>query len=614
MPLKTVLLSGILTFTLTLFTATDSFALQYVDDNDVETEESSSEELFDEALQLYEDAEFIEAARLFSEVDGAEAALFAGKSYFAAGNYTLAGRYLQSITSEAADEIYYDAQYTLALTDYRTGNFGRALDLLYSLKDKPEIDDEADELYISIMHFLNKNQRKTAFRQSGIDSVRYDLVEYALEYNRPGTVKSLIDAVAYSFDTQVDSSRIESIREKADNLEEERGDTVKTAPAPPGTVYDIGIPLPAFDPDEDEYPVARGLYHGILKAAEEFNQRNEDRKISLHHRDPSGDTTPEAVLNELSWNQNVNMVIGPLFSESAYAMAGDVEGYGIPMIPPLANSDTLNIDNPYIYQPNPTFAKRGKALARFAVNDLDKDTLAVITETDTQGMEEAYAFREEAERLGAKVVHFFQDRFIDRGYDVSDYTPHFAGDEAFLSDSEKENVILRDIDALFLGFTGRGANTLIDLVMTDLEATRADMTILGSTEMANMNFSDRRLNNFDIYYMDSMYLDEESEQVQSFAESFEEASGFEPNQFAYLGYDVADFLFKTLEEHPNPADLKRVIRDRPKYEGLILTIMFANSHINSGMNFFRMTSDGPEYHGEQDLEYVIEELLEEEAE
>ncbi len=609
-----VLLTGILFFV--FLTTPSQHILQATpltdDDNDEEVD-PDFEERFNEALAKYEETEYLEAARLFAKLDEVEATLFAGKSYFAAGYYALALRYLTSVTEEAPAEVYLDARYTLALADFKIGNYGRSLDVLYTLLEESEIQDEADELYTSILHFLNKDQRKKAFHESGTDSVRYDLIEYALEFNSPTSVRHLTEAVRHSFDAQVDSARIEKIQAKADTLYEERGDTTEVAPAPPGMVYNVGIPLPAYDPDDSQFPVAQGLYFGIQKAADEFNQRNEDRQISLHHEDPDDeDASPESVLSKFAWNFNSDLIIGPLYSESAYKMTRDVEDYGIPMVPPLANSDTLNLDNPYIYQTNPTFAKRGRALARFAVQELEMDTLAVMTERDTQGMEEAYAFRDEAERQGAKVIHFFQDHFVDRGYDVSDYTPHFAGDDRYLDDDEKEDVIIRDIDGLFLGFTGRGAQTLIDLVMTDLEATRSEVAVLGSSEMANFNFSDRRINNFDIFFMDFMYLDDERSRVKDFKEEFEDETGMEPSQFSYLGYDVADFLFKTLEEHPNPKDLKRVIRDRPHYEGLIIDIVFANSHINTGMNFFELTEDGPVFIGEKDLEELVEELAEEE--
>lgn len=612
-----VLLTGFLFFILLILpleSLSQDVTFNENDDNDEEVD-SDFEERFNEALAKYEEANYLEAARLFSELEEVEATLFAGKSYFAAGYYALASRYLTSVTDEAPPEIYLDARYTLTLADFRSGNYGRSLDVLYSLLDEPDIQDEADELYTSILHFLNKNQRKKAFNESGTDSVRYDLLEYALEYNKPGAVRDLIDAVAFSFDTHVDSSRVDSLYARADTLYAQRGDTVDVAPAPPGMVYNVGIPLPVFDPDDNQFPVAQGLYFGIQKAAEEFNQRNEDRQISLHHLDPEGeDSSPQSVLSKFAWNFNTDLLIGPLYSESAFQMVDDVESYGTTMVPPLANSDTLNLDNPYVYQTNPTFAKRGRALARFAVQELEMDTLAVMTDRGTQGMEEAYAFRDEAERLGANIIHFFQDRFVDRGYNVSDYTPHFAGDKSYLDEDEKEDVILRDIDGLFLGFAGRGAQTLIDLVITDLEATRSDIAILGGSEMANFNFSERRINNFDIFFMDFMYLDEERSRVQEFAEEFEEEAGLEPSRFTYLGYDVADFLFKTIEDHPNPANLKRVLRDRPRYEGLIIDINFANSQINTGMNFFEMTLDGPVFIGEKDLEELVEELQESEEE
>src|SRR5699024_10436046 len=116
-------------------------------------------------------------------------------------------------------------------------------------------------------------------------------------------------------------------------------------------------------------------YFGYIMAAEKFNRRHTDKKAFIRYQNTgtSMDSAAYALTN-LAWNYNADVVLGPLFSDQARSMARMAEQYQIPLVAPLANSDTLNIDNPYVYQANPTFISHGEKMAAFAVNQLKMDT------------------------------------------------------------------------------------------------------------------------------------------------------------------------------------------------------------------------------------------------
>ncbi len=549
---------------------------------------------FQRALELYENSDFLEAARLFSEIQTVEAQLFTGKSYFAAGHYLMAKNFLQRVPSSAPDEIRDDALFTLALCDFQAKNFGASLDLLHRLKNNgysENLREEAGSLYTQILDYITTEQRKSAFYQSRLDNVRFDIVESSFRRLNRAEGLALVSAAERSLLVSRDSLALEDLRNWADSLPDERDDVVRYAPAPEGIMYNVGLALPEFDITEPEYAVSQGLYYGVLMAAEEFNRRNDNRKISLHHHNPDTELGPQKAVTEFAWNHNADFIIGPLFSQSAYEMAEMAKRYQIPLIPPLANSDDLNFHNPYVFQINPTSEKRGIAMARFAVRQLRMDSLAVISELNTPGAIEAQAFRQEAERLGATITHFFLRDFASRGYDVSDVTPWFAGSEQFIDTTRYE---LRKVDALYLAFTGDAAPTLINLIMNNLEATRSNVTILGNQELQNIDMSAQRHRRFDMFYTEVFDLNMERDEVKLFIEDYQNLTGIEPNMFAYLGYDVGTYLFQTLEKVQNPIHMKRAIISQPRHRGLIMDIHFNRDHVNDMLKIYEIKPGGDE--------------------
>ncbi|MGM0545083.1 MAG: ABC transporter substrate-binding protein [Bacteroidota bacterium] len=552
----------------------------------------SQAQSLDEGIEMYEEGNYEKAVEFFDDIDSPQARLFSGKSYFGLGKYLTAKTYLSQVDDEADEDIYLEAQYTLALNDFQLGLFGDALNRLYELKQqriRTQIVSDGNQLYKDILGYLSLNQRKTAFQQASNPEIKYDLVE--------STIGSVSLADARTLYGQLVQSKIDTSSSAMQELSQILADSVtyKTESeysggptAPEGIIYDIGAALPTHQESGSEYKVARGLYFGYVLAAEEFNQRHSDKKAFIRHQNTAADMDSAThVMTNFAWNYHADAILGPLFSEPAHKMANLAEQYQIPMIAPLANSDTLNIDNPYVYQANPTFTSHGRKMAEYAVNELGMDTLAVLAEKNSLGEASAFAFRDQAEKLGAKVTYFFNEDLGSEGYELTDYTKYFTTDSAKI-----DSLNYHYLDGIYAPFSGQAASTLGELLLVDMEAMNSDIPILGSQEWGNFNIPEIQLENQPIYFSESYYINEKSERVEEFNEQFKKRFDAEPNRFAMIGYDVASYVLNTLNSVVNPAHLKDALKRQPRYEGLINNIYFGNTHINQEVKVFRFTDSG----------------------
>lgn len=550
---------------------------------------------FDKGLDLYQQGKYEEAVSIFSNIRSEKGMLFAGKSYFALGKYTTAKAYLGQLVKndENSDNLFLEAQYTLALTDFQLEQFGDALNRLYRLLSQPQAETQvmlnAEQLYSGILDYLTLNQRRKAFHQAIYPKVKYDLVASAF-----GRVDY---AVAKTLYQQLVEAKIDTSNPQMQKLAKVISDSVEYAvemaftdelEAPNGMTYNIGAALPSYSSDQSGFSVAQGLYFGYVLAAEQFNQQHAQKKAFIRYQNTgASEDSARYAMTELAWNYNADVVLGPLFSDQAGSMAHMAEEYQIPLIAPLANSSTLNVDNPYVYQANPTFVSHGKKMANYAVTQLNMDTLAVLAERNSLGEASAFAFRNTAEKLGAEVAYFFVENLKSKGYELTEFTKYFTTDSAII-DSMKYH----QLDGIYAPFTGQVAPTLVELLLVDLDGLNSDVTVLGSQAWGNTQIPEQRLQNRKIYFTESYYINEKSQRVEEFKKRFKERFNMEANRFAMIGYDAATYILQTLDRIENPALLKNALKNQPKYEGLISNIFFDGTHVNQEVKVFEITEYG----------------------
>ncbi|TYP95184.1 ABC-type branched-chain amino acid transport system, substrate-binding protein [Fodinibius salinus] len=548
---------------------------------------------FEEGLSLYQKGEYEQSAPIFSNLNTDKGMLFAGKSYFGMGKYLTSKTYLNQLTKDTKKELYLEAQYQLALADFQLGNYGTALSRLQKFNNerrKTQLVTDALQFYEDILSFLTMNQRKNAFQQVESPQIKYDLAASAI-----GKVDYPVAKILYD---QLEDIKIDTSSKAMRDLQKILSDSVSYAveqtfsnrinSTPDGITYNIGAALPSYKSDAREYQVAQGLYYGFVLAAEKFNQRHPDKKAFIRYQNTAAhkDTAAHKMTN-MAWKYNVDAVLGPLFSEPAKRMAELAEQYQIPMLPPLANSDSLSISNPYVYQANSTFVSHGKRMAKYAVEELDMDTLAVLAERNSRGEASSYAFRDEAERRGARVVHFFVEDLASKGFELTEYTKYFTTDTAKIDSAQ-----YHQLDGVYAPFTGQAASSLGELLLADLQAMNSKLPVLGSPAWGNMNIPEEQLGNRKVYFSESYYVNSKSPKVKQFQETFTKRFDTDPNRFAMIGYDTATFVLKTLNRIGNPAQLKDALQNQPVHKGLANNISFDGSHVNKEVKVFVITRDG----------------------
>jgi len=535
-------------------------------------------------VEFYEEGNYERALRIFEDLDSPQAHLFAGKSYFGLNNF-LKAKYYLNLINESDSDIYYEAKYTIALSDFQLKNYPAALDAAYELNQetlRSSLSLDVYNFYDQLIGFLSLEQRLQAFKESKHDGVRFDLMEYAVGKVDLSSARAIFKAYTNSVLEQP-QSQVDAIEQMlSDSTAYQRRYNPGQYPvAPNGIAYNIGVVLPEFDSNSPQYEISQHIYFGIQLAVEEFNSENSNKKIFLTYKNSeSASSSISGIVNDFKLNHQTDAIIGPLYSETAIELSEYAEKYRIPMLTPLANSDEINLYRNYTFQLNPTFGMQGTRMAQYAVQTLGFDTVAVIAEKGSLGEPSAVAFRDELRRLGGEVVWYFVDDFASGGYNISEYVQNF--------NPEVDTLFNYKIDAVYAPFTGNISETLINTLLTNLEAIGSDMTILGSEKWEALNTRLNQLTDNPVYYTRTLDLNEDRQQVRDFKKAFRLRFETDPNEFAFVGYDAASVILETLLKVQNPVYLREGLKEISHYNGLITNISFEGGHINKEVRVYRV--------------------------
>ncbi|MDR9408503.1 MAG: ABC transporter substrate-binding protein [Balneolaceae bacterium] len=546
----------------------------------------TSAQSFSEAMEMYQDENYQQAAELFLNSDDDRSQLFAGKSFLALTDYSTAINHLRNASQSTQENIRQEALYSLSIAHFTLKNYDVSLEHLYELAsgdNRTGLRSDAQRFYNQILNYLSIQDRYETLYKLQSPVIQFDLVRSSKPFMDAEAfrvlVNELVKTTGEAFSRQeIERELLVDLRSQTNRIE---------YPAPPeGMVYNIGVILPTFDENDPDFTIPRNLYYGMVLAADDFNERNQNQKVNLIFRNSAenADTTA-AVFSELAWTKKIDAVIGPLFSEPASRLAQLSEEYQIPMLAPLANSDSLNLDYNYTFQMNPTFEMHGKKMAQFAVQELRLDTLGIITEEGSLGRNSAVAFRHEAERLGATISYYIEQDFAATGYDFSEVTDVFTSDPALI-----DSLNIRQSDAVFAPFTGQASTTMMNLLMNNLEAMDSNVTVLGTEQWEYAPLTDYQKRFFDVYYTQSMVQNPDSSSANFFTDDYETRFGTEPDRFSRIGYDTANYLFRSLETAGNPDYLDRAIRNGSIFNGLAYRIFFDGERVNQHL-FIRSFSE-----------------------
>jgi ABC-type branched-subunit amino acid transport system substrate-binding protein len=171
----------------------------------------------------------------------------------------------------------------------------------------------------------------------------------------------------------------------------------------------IGALLPLLRGSEPNATkiLAEEILDGMSYALTEYkaNRPASAPTVVLDARDIGRDTASALrELDDLARSAETIAAVGPVFSNIAFACANAAEAAGLPLISPTATSNGIAAVGPHIFQANPDFATRGKAMAQFAATQLGLRRVAVLAPAEGVGHFVAESFAAEARRQGMTLV------------------------------------------------------------------------------------------------------------------------------------------------------------------------------------------------------------------
>lgn len=296
-----------------------------------------------------------------------------------------------------------------------------------------------------------------------------------------------------------------------------------------------------------------------------------------------------AAVDSLTRLDDVDLIIGPLYSEEARAAGAVAERAEVPMVAPLATDTVVSAGRRYVFQANPTFPVRGAQLARFARQGILLRRVGIFVENSRldANAERIRGFRQEARARGLEVA------FVKQlpGRRSWSRLPETIEADSMLADST-----VASVDGFYLPIAGRNASGRIQDALTGIGRLSTihgkNYRVLGTSEWHDLPIK-VEASKFRTTYASDFYVAPDNPAVRTFRDQFRLLTGRAPEELpptprrlAYTGYDIGRMVTQLATRRP-PASMARALRQMGRYEGLGVRVDFGAGTVNQAMYFLR---------------------------
>ena len=347
-----------------------------------------------------------------------------------------------------------------------------------------------------------------------------------------------------------------------------RGLLPRIAAASEGQVFDLGIVLPVTG--EEGY-FGQALFNGVRIAVDEHNARvmgGAGRRVRMVFRDTRGTGPGAEAAVRAAVEAGADAVVGPLFSAEAEPAGAAAEALGVTLLAPLATDQSVGQGRRFVFQANPTFPARGRAMARYAVGRLGLNRLGAASESGTLSADMAGAFATEARRLGATVA--FEEGLASAG----------AWEDL---DREVGEAALRSVQAVYLPVTGRDAPRYASDALRSLDALGSlgrTPRPLGNTEWEGLAPSAAaRATRLGAVFTQDFFVAPGA--IDAFSARYQALSGIAADRLALIGYDLTRFVLA--QSDGGEGALADRLRQAPRFDGIANRFAFDGGQVNEAL-------------------------------
>ena len=517
-----------------------------------------------EPLHQRTTASFLMAAKCFQRMKSYRSSAVLLKDFlrrFPMSSYTADAYYSLAVSSTLSQDHASAGKYLLACIEVAKGEGmrSRAVELFDALANyRYDLEDLKD-----LISFPDSLVSK--------DLVRLKLAEKYAEEGNADESRDILAGILMRSRISVFHSRFQKIYESLTSVRPKV----------------IGVVLPAA---EDAQPpsirlLASEIAEGMVYANEEYRSAVKTAaRWSLDIRKVNQSTEESiAMVKALADDQNVAVIVGPLFPDAAAGSALIAQEENVPLIVPTATV-TGSVGRSNVFQISPGDEMHGKLLAQYAVRQKKLNTFAILSSEDENARICAESFSHEAQRLGAKILVHEQ---YENG--VSDLRDQFmnirkAGFGRLSQPELAENTekSMKAIDGILLSI---GKREEIGIVASQLSYYNIQSELLGNSVWDDRSQlqKNRSYVNGIVYGRESFY-DESSMEVYDFKQNYFKRMKKYPSAYSALGYDIMTLVLDLIESGVRTrAELTEALSKVRDYRGIRSAITFSSGGVNSEM-------------------------------
>lgn len=414
-----------------------------------------------------------------------------------------------------------------------------------------------------------------------------------------------------------------------------------------GEIIKIGAVLPLMynASHSSARELGTSLLAGMNMAIEEHNETSFPR-IELEVRDSEKDPGIAGKrVRELCEDNRVVAVVGPFFSNEAFASAGIADAMNVPLITPTATSTGIAGLGNHIFQLNPDYEVRGRAMARYAIEQLQAKSFAILAPAggNFSGKIMSDAFVDEVEKSGGTMVDIqwyqagdtdlktqlmairqkglersedlyvdfskkmsynnllsmlrwgvpprFLDSLVERGAKIS-VNLLFGMNGRVIADSLKiphertrfkVDSLAIPINTIDAMFVPISQPDEIGIVASQLKYFNIQTLILGTGDWNDLVELDRHRQYVDgVIFSSDYFLDDQNPDVTSFYRRYMKRTNREPDMNTLFAYDAVKYVLEGIKVGgTHRIALARILSASRTFEGIHSRVSLGDNRVNS---------------------------------
>jgi ABC-type branched-subunit amino acid transport system substrate-binding protein len=377
------------------------------------------------------------------------------------------------------------------------------------------------------------------------------------------------------------------------------------------------LPLTGFNEE-----VGKSILEGAKLALEEYNNQN-NTNLELAVKDYGQEITKAiSAFKDLSQNQNILAVVGPLENDITAACAAISHYEQLPLLSPTATEINLVNYSDYFFQISTPIDIAAVSIARYALDSLKISRFATFAPIDDHFIKMVNKFTETIEKSGAQISA--QAWYYPGDQDVYKQFMKIKriGLKLTFTDSlskEIPDILPEELDSLYKDYLvleeKKMEETKANIDSADIPVTSIDGVFIPifkedlefiAPQIAYSNIQAQYLGNNDWYndeqlkknknYVNGIifgtdgYLNEESWDYRQFRNEYRTKYKKTPNLYSVIGYDSFKYIlqaYNPTNQNMSRNQFTRNLKKLNTYNGIYRTIDLTKKRVNQTLQLLK---------------------------